>query len=207
MPYSTIPSVTIESKRYTAEISDPQKKLLKIIKEPYDDETLRLKSVNVENFSQAYKFATQYLLPTMYHANGMGIAAVQVGIPIKLFVVDVPTKTQDEQGNPVDIRTPEIYINAQIIESSEEKIILPEGCLSVPERFITTNFKIDDHKQCCVQRPISIKVRYQDQQGQWREKYLDGTVDARSQWDARCWQHEYDHTEGILFIDKLYQDS
>ncbi len=203
MPKSdlSIPSVTIGSQEYKPELDKPEENILKIIKEPSDDATLRIKSIAVKDIGSAYKFAEDYLLPTMYAAGGIGIASVQVGLPIKLFIVDIPTKSVYKEGTETVLRNPQIYANAEIIKTSEDKVILEEGCLSVPQAFVAENFK----GNALVERPVSITVRFQDIEGVWREKFIDGAKDTASQWESRCWQHEYDHTQGVLFTDKLYE--
>lgn len=115
------------------------------------------------------------LLETMYDAPGIGLAAPQVGILKRFFVVDV-----GEEG----AATPLCFINPEIIDQSEAKSLYEEGCLSLPKQFGD------------VQRSDRISVRYQDRHGASSDLEADGML-------ARCIQHEMDHLDGVLFIDHL----
>lgn len=117
------------------------------------------------------------MFETMYDAPGIGLAAVQVGAPVRLFTLDV-SKKDDEQKNPM------VFINPEIVWSSEEMNTHEEGCLSIPEYYAE------------VDRPKSIRVRYQDLDGKAREIEADGIL-------ATCIQHEFDHLNGVLFIDHI----
>ena len=116
------------------------------------------------------------MLETMYAAPGIGLAAVQVGVPKRIIVMDL---SRDE-----DARAPRFYVNPEITWRSEETAPYEEGCLSVPEIY-------DE-----VQRPAKVKLKYLDQDGNAIEEDADGLY-------AVCIQHEMDHLEGVLFIDHL----
>ena len=130
-----------------------------------------------ENFKQLI----EDMWETMYHSEGVGLAAPQVGLAIRLFVVD---------GTPMVEDYPELegfkrgFVNPTIIEKSETKCTDGEGCLSIP------GIRED------VSRPDRILVRYQDENFEWKEEELYNYA-------ARIVQHEYDHIEGKLFIDYL----
>lgn len=121
------------------------------------------------------------LWETMYHADGVGLAAPQVGLPIRIFVIDASTAADDEPGLQEFKKT---FINPVILERTGEPWAMEEGCLSLPE------IKED------VARPEMVKIRYQDENFKEFEEVYGGFV-------ARVIQHEYDHLEGILFIDHL----
>lgn len=116
------------------------------------------------------------MLETMYEAPGIGLAASQVGILQRMFVLDV---AQDDEP-----KSPMVFINPRIIWSSAEASVYQEGCLSIPEYF-------ED-----VERPSAIKVQFQDREGSDQELEADGLF-------ATCIQHELDHLNGTLFIDYL----
>jgi peptide deformylase len=137
---------------------------LKAVSEPVarvDDETRKL---------------ADDLLETMYAADGIGLAAVQVGVPKRMLVMDIA----QQQGS----REPMVFINPKIVWASEEMAKFEEGCLSVPEIW-------DD-----VERPAKIRAEYQDRDGKLQTLEADGLL-------ACCLQHEMDHLEGILFLDHL----
>jgi peptide deformylase len=116
------------------------------------------------------------MLETMYAAPGIGLAAVQIGVPKRLVVVD--TARDEAPKNPL------YFINPEIVWSSEELNEHEEGCLSIPEVFDK------------VKRPAQVKLRYLDREGIAREMDCDGLL-------ATCIQHEIDHLNGVLFIDRL----
>lgn len=116
------------------------------------------------------------MVETMYAANGIGLAAPQVGVLERIIVVDVHEK--DEPRNPIRLANPEI------IWSSEDKGPCEEGCLSVPEQYAD------------VIRPVAVRVRYLDETNTRRELDADGML-------ATCLQHEIDHLNGVLFVDHL----
>ncbi|KAA0598060.1 peptide deformylase [Azospirillum lipoferum] len=116
------------------------------------------------------------MVETMYDANGIGLAAPQVGVLDRVIVVDVHEK--GEPPNPIRLANPEI------VWSSDEKAVCEEGCLSVPEQYAE------------VTRPQRIRVRYLDEKNQPQEIEADGML-------ATCIQHEIDHLNGVLFVDYL----
>lgn len=118
---------------------------------------------------------------TMYFADGVGLAAPQVGRSIRIFVLDASSGAEDDPSLK-DFK--KVFINPVILESSGEKWVMEEGCLSLPE--IREN----------VTRPDTVRIRYQDENFVEHEETYSGFV-------ARIIQHEYDHLEGKLFIDYL----
>ncbi|WP_055071015.1 peptide deformylase [Clostridium massiliamazoniense] len=135
-----------------------------------DDEILRKKSKEVKEITPRIEILVKDMIETMYHNDGVGLAAVQVGILKRIFVVDI----QDDTGVKV-------FINPEILEKSGEELG-PEGCLSLPgER--------DE-----VKRATYVKIKAQDIEG--KEFILEATELL-----ARAIQHEYDHLDGILFVD------
>ncbi len=118
---------------------------------------------------------------TMYYADGVGLAAPQVGKSIRIFVIDA-TAMADEDLSLKGFR--KVFINPTILEISGEPWTMEEGCLSLPE--IREN----------VARPDNVTIRYQDEKFQWHEESYSGYA-------ARIIQHEYDHLQGKLFVDYL----
>lgn len=145
------------------------------------DPVLRQISKPVEVFDDELKTLITDMFETMYHAPGIGLAAVQVGVPIRLLVMDLQ-EPETEDGEPV--RDPKVFINPEILWSSEITVPYTEGCLSVPDQYAE------------VLRPDRIRVRWRDEKGGTHEEELDGLL-------AVCLQHEMDHLEGVLFIDHL----
>jgi len=116
------------------------------------------------------------MLETMYAAPGIGLAAVQIGVPKRIIVIDLA-----REGEP---KQPRYFVNPEILWASEETAPYEEGCLSVPDIF-------DE-----VERPARVKLRYLNYQGETVEEDAEGLF-------AVCIQHEMDHLEGVLFIDHL----
>ena len=116
------------------------------------------------------------LIETMYDAEGIGLAAIQVGVAKRILVMDIDQKDGD--------RNPRVFINPVINWASEETAVMEEGCLSVPE--------IWDE----VERPVRITLEYLDGDGKQQTLQADGLL-------ATCLQHEMDHLEGVLFLDHL----
>jgi peptide deformylase len=121
------------------------------------------------------------MFETMYAAPGIGLAAIQVGVPKRLLVIDLQ-EAEDEEGEPV--RDPRVFINPEIVTESDTLQVYNEGCLSLPEQFAE------------VERPDRIRARWLDENGVTHDEEIDGLL-------AVCLQHEMDHLEGILFIDHL----
>jgi peptide deformylase len=145
------------------------------------DAVLRQISKPVETFDDALKTLVADMFETMYDAPGIGLAAVQVGEPIRLLVIDLQ-EPAEEGGEPV--RDPRIFINPEILWHSDSEVPYTEGCLSVPEQYAE------------VMRPDKIRARWQDADGNSFEEEIDGLL-------AVCLQHEMDHLNGVLFIDHL----
>lgn len=116
------------------------------------------------------------MLETMYAAPGIGLAAVQIGVPRRVIVMDLAREGEDKQ--------PRYYVNPEILWASEDTVPYEEGCLSVPEIY-------DE-----VERPSKVKLRYLNYQGETVEEDAEGLF-------AVCIQHEMDHLNGVLFIDHL----
>lgn len=145
------------------------------------DPVLREISKPVETFDDELKTLVSDMFETMYAAPGIGLAAVQVGVPIRLLVIDLQ-EPQEEGGEPV--RDPKTFINPEILWHSDQDVPYTEGCLSVPEQYAE------------VMRPDRIRARWRDVEGQSHEEEIDGLL-------AVCLQHEMDHLNGVLFIDHL----
>ena len=146
----------------------------KILVEP--NEFLRKKSSPVEHIDDELRGVMDDMLETMYAAPGIGLAAIQIGVPKRIIVIDL-TK-QDEPKNPM------FFINPEIVEKSITNSSYEEGCLSVPGQFAE------------IDRPDKCHIKYLDHYGNPTEIKTEGML-------ATCIQHEIDHLEGILFIDYL----
>ena len=153
--------------------------LLPIIETP--DPLLRQISTPVEAVTPEIKALIADMFETMYDAPGIGLAAVQVGVPKRILVIDLQ-EPEEEDGEPV--RDPMVFINPEILEASETTQLYSEGCLSVPDQYAE------------VERPDHIRARWLDGEGKPHEEEIEGLL-------AICLQHEMDHLEGILFIDHL----
>ena len=145
-----------------------------IITEP--NKILRQKSKPVETVGEEERNIMDDMLETMYHANGIGLAAIQIGIPKRIIVMDI--SKNKEKKNPM------YFVNPIIKNKNSEKSTYEEGCLSVPNYFAEIN------------RPKKCEVDYLDYDGKKKTLSADGLL-------ATCIQHEIDHLEGILFIDYL----
>ena len=148
--------------------------LKQILTEP--NAVLRQKSVPVDKVDENIQRLMDDMLETMYAAPGIGLAAIQVGVPKRIIVLDISYK--EGQKNPIFI------INPEIIKKSETKSTYEEGCLSVPGQFAE------------IDRPDKCQIKFLDYYGQPKEIQAEGML-------ATCIQHEMDHLEGILFIDYL----
>ena len=146
----------------------------KILTEP--DPFLRQKSKKVDIVDNNVRSLLDDMLDTMYAAPGIGLAAIQIGVPKRVIVIDLSRK--DEKKNPLYFINPEIITNSNINASYEE------GCLSVPGQFAE------------IDRPDKCKVKFLDYNGREQILEAEGLL-------ATCIQHEIDHLEGILFIDYL----
>ena len=148
--------------------------LRQILTEP--NKILREKSLIVEKVDRDLQKLMNDMLETMYAAPGIGLAAIQVGVPKRVIVLDISQK--DGPKNPM------FFVNPEIIEKSNNTSTYEEGCLSVPGQFAE------------IDRPSKCHVKYLDYYGQPKELKAEGML-------ATCIQHEMDHLEGILFIDYL----
>ena len=153
----------------------------------YDDPVLREKARAVETFDAELRDLALAMGEKMYDAPGIGLAGPQIGVLKRIFVSDVDWVEKDEEGNRT--RNPEkknlrVFINPEILWESEEDDSMTEGCLSIPG--------IEGE----VYRPTRIKLRFSQLDGKTREEEMEGLL-------ARCAQHEIDHLDGVLFIDRL----
>ena len=137
---------------------------------------LKQVSTPVDVVDDALRALMDDMLETMYDAPGIGLAAVQIGVPKRVIVMDLSGKDEP--------RAPRYFVNPEIVWASEETAPYEEGCLSVPEYY-------DE-----VERPARVKLKYLNYQGEAVEEDADGMF-------AVCIQHEMDHLEGVLFIDHL----
>ena len=153
--------------------------ILPIVEVP--DPRLRQISSPVEKVDDEVRALIRDMFETMYEAPGIGLAAIQVGVPKRILVIDLQ-EPEVEDGPPV--KDPRVFINPEIIKHSDEEVPYLEGCLSVPDQYAE------------VERPDHIRARWLDENGKAHEEQLDGLL-------AVCLQHEMDHLEGILFIDHL----
>jgi len=145
------------------------------------DPRLREISKPVQGVDDELRTLVADMFETMYDAPGIGLAAIQVGVPLRVLVIDLQ-EPEEEDGEPV--KDPRVFINPEILDPSQDLATYTEGCLSVPEIYAE------------VDRPKTIRARWQDLDGAVHEQDMDGL------W-ATCLQHEMDHLEGVLFIDHL----
>jgi len=153
--------------------------ILPILEAP--DPRLRVISKPVEAIDDGVRTLVADMFDTMYDAPGIGLAAIQVGVPQRVLVIDLQ-EDEDAEGKP--IRDPRVFINPEILEPAEEQNTYNEGCLSVPDQYAE------------VDRPASCRARWLDLDGTQHDERIEGML-------ATCLQHEMDHLEGILFIDHL----
>jgi peptide deformylase len=140
------------------------------------DPVLRMVSAPVERVDADVKKLAGDMLDTMYDAPGIGLAAIQIGEPLRMLVIDLA-----KEGEPP---APQVFINPQVLASGDERSVYEEGCLSIPDYYAE------------VERPASVRVKYVDAQGIAHEIDADGLL-------ATCLQHEIDHLNGVLFIDHI----
>ncbi|NJB37539.1 peptide deformylase [Croceivirga sp. JEA036] len=154
----------------------------------YGDPVLRKKATNITKDYPNLETLLNNMWETMYNASGVGLAAPQVGLPIRIFLVDTTPfskdedLTEDEQSQLDGFK--KVFINAEILEETGEEWAFNEGCLSIPD------IRED------VQRKPKVTIKYMDENFKEHTETFDGLL-------ARVIQHEYDHIEGILFTDKL----
>jgi peptide deformylase len=140
------------------------------------DPVLRQLSQPVETVNADVRRLADDMLDTMYDAPGIGLAAIQIGIPRQMLVIDVSKDGEEKQ--------PLIFINPKILTTSDERSVYEEGCLSIPDYYAE------------VERPATITVEYIDLEGKQLTAKADGLL-------ATCLQHEIDHLNGVLFIDHI----
>ena len=145
------------------------------------DPRLRQISSPVEEVTDEVRELVSDMFETMYDAPGIGLAAIQVGVPKRILVIDLK-EPAEEGGEPV--KDPRVFINPEILTTSEQDVPYTEGCLSVPDQYAE------------VDRPDAVRARWLDLDGKQREEEIDGLL-------AVCLQHEMDHLNGVLFIDHL----
>ena len=140
------------------------------------DPVLKQVSAPLEQVDDAVRALSADMLDTMYDAPGIGLAAIQVGVPKRLLVIDLSKEDED--------KNPQVFINPEILQSSDDRSVYEEGCLSIPDYYAE------------VERPARVTVRYVDLDGKERMLEAEGLL-------ATCLQHEIDHLDGVLFIDHL----
>ena len=143
------------------------------------DESLKRPSSAVDTVTDEVRELLNDMADTMYYSRGIGLAAVQIGVPLRVITVDVNWREEaDETRKPLKL------INAEIVWSSDEEGGYKEGCLSFPDMFSE------------VERPLSVRVKYLDETGTPQELLAEGLL-------ATCLQHEIDHTNGVTFVDHI----
>ncbi len=140
------------------------------------DARLKVKSALVERVDAEVRKLMDDMLETMYAAPGLGLSAVQVGVPKRVIVVDLARRGEP----PAPLR----LVNPELVWASHETMSNEEGCLSLPDQYAT------------VTRPAAVEIRYLDDENQRRELRTEGLL-------ATCIQHEMDHLEGVLFVDHI----
>ena len=146
----------------------------KILTEP--DPFLRQKSVKVDSVNDEIRLLMNDMLETMYAAPGIGLAAIQIGVPKRVIVMDLAKENEE--------KNPQYFVNPEILTNSNTDASYEEGCLSVPGQFAE------------ISRPDKCKVKFLNYHGEEKILEAEGLL-------ATCIQHEMDHLEGILFIDYL----
>ena len=153
--------------------------ILPIVEVP--DPRLRQISTPVEAVTDETRALIRDMFETMYAAPGVGLAAIQVGVPKRVLVIDLQ-EPEEEDGEPV--RDPRVFVNPEFLAYSDVERPYSEGCLSIPDQYAE------------VDRPDRVRVRWLDEQGAQHEEEIEGLL-------AVVIQHEMDHLNGILFIDHL----
>ena len=145
---------------------------------------LKQVSKNVDGVDDALRALMDDMLETMYDAPGIGLAAIQIGEPVRVIVMDLQEKPEGAPEDAEGVKNPRFFVNPEIVWRSEELAPYEEGCLSVPEIY-------DE-----VLRPSKVRLKYLDYNGKEVEEEAEGLF-------ATCIQHEMDHLNGVLFIDHL----
>jgi peptide deformylase len=141
------------------------------------DKRLRQVSEPVKKIDAGIRKLVEDMFESMYDAPGIGLAAIQVGTPKRVVTMDLSKKEEAEKN-------PQVFINPEIVWSSDEQATYEEGCLSIPEFYEE------------VERSAQVKVKYLDLEGKAHEVEANGLL-------ATCLQHEIDHLNGVLFIDHI----
>jgi peptide deformylase len=154
----------------------------------YGDPVLKKKGANITKDYPKLDNLLENMFETMYNAMGVGLAAPQIGLPIRLFLVDTSPFAEDEEFTEAERNAlkdfKRVFINAKILEEEGDEWAFNEGCLSIP-----------DVREDVFRQP-KVKVEYFDENFKKHTEVFDGLI-------ARVIQHEYDHIEGVLFTDKL----
>ena len=140
------------------------------------DPILRQVSKPIETIDSEVKKLADDMLETMYDAPGIGLAAIQIGVARRMLVLDVSKEGEDKK--------PLVFINPEVVSSSDARSVYEEGCLSIPDYYAE------------VERPAGITVKHLDRDGKEQVTEADGLL-------ATCLQHEIDHLNGVLFIDHI----
>jgi len=140
------------------------------------DKRLRLKSEPVKAVDRSLRKLVDDMFETMYAAPGIGLAAIQIGVPQRVVTMDLAKKDEP--------KAPQVFINPEVVWKADERATYEEGCLSIPEYYEE------------VTRPSAVRVQYLDLAGTPHEIEATGLL-------ATCLQHEIDHTNGVLFIDYI----
>ncbi len=156
-----------------------------------EKQILKSKAVRVKQFDKSLRALADDMIETMRAAEGVGLAAPQIGVLRRVVVVEVPAENEElEDGTLKEIKPPELFVmvNPEIVEPSEERFVMLEGCLSLPGWYGE------------VPRPAEVTLRYQDLQG--KEHKIKRAV-ARGYTIGRIAQHELDHLDGVLFTERI----
>ena len=140
------------------------------------DPLLRQVSKPIERVDADLQRLADDMLETMYDAPGIGLAAIQIGVPRRMLVIDVSREGEEKQ--------PLVFVNPEVVASTDERSVYEEGCLSIPDYYAE------------VERPATVTVKYLDRDGKEQTVQADGLL-------ATCLQHEIDHLNGVLFIDHI----
>lgn len=147
----------------------------------YGQPVLKRKAIDITSDYENLSSLMESMWNTMYHAQGVGLAAPQIGLSIRMFMVDtIQILEEDKKSEGIK----KVFINAQIIEETGDLWAYEEGCLSIP------------HLRGDVERPAKVRIQYVDEHFVKHDEIYEGI-------NARVIQHEYDHIDGILFIEKL----
>jgi peptide deformylase len=148
------------------------------------DNRLREVSKPVAKITPEVKALVEDMFETMYDAPGIGLAAIQIGVPERIVTMDIAKREKEGEDDAEPKSHPRVFINPEIVWKSDETAPYEEGCLSIPDYYEE------------VERPSKVRVRYMDIDGKQHEEEAEGLF-------ATCIQHEVDHLDGVLFIDYL----